>query len=89
MRRKTVGVLLGAATMVAAVVLSGPAAAGPGTGCPTGGGWVLGPVSDAIPALDNGNFGDQNGDGLACHKVNLGQSGKHGEESWTWKDNTN
>jgi hypothetical protein len=38
---------------------------------------LWGPVSDAIPAVDNGNFGDQNGDGLACHRTNKGQSTKH------------
>ena len=56
---------------------------------PSGGDWTLGPVTDALPDVDNGNFKDSNGDGLACHKVNEGQSGKHNFESWTWKDNTN
>jgi hypothetical protein len=62
---------------------------GPVGGCPTGDGWNLELVSEAIPELDNGNFADQNGDGWGCFKVNRGQSAKHGEESWTWKDNTN
>ena len=62
---------------------------GPVGGCPTGDSWNLELVSQAIPELDNGNFADQNGDGWGCYKVNRGQSGKHGTESWTWKDNTN
>jgi hypothetical protein len=93
MRRKTLGVLVGAATVVIAVLLAGPVSAAPGRGCPTGGDWHLGPVSDALPGLDTGNFGDQNGDGLGCHKVNKGQTAVHahdvGFDLWTWKDNTN
>ena len=53
----------------------------------------IGPVSEALPGLDTGNFGDQNGDGLGCHKVNKGQTAVHvhdvGFDLWTWKDNTN
>ena len=80
MRRKTLGVLVGAATVVIAV------SAAPGRGCPTGGDWHLGPVSDALPGLDTGN---QNGDGLGCHKVNKGQTAVHGDvgfDLWTWKE---
>ena len=93
MRRKTIGVLVGAATVVIAVLLAGPVSAAPGRGCPTGSDGHLGPVSDALPGLDTGNFGDQNGDGLGCHKVNKGQTAVHvhdvGFDLWTWKDNTN
>ena len=42
-----------------------------------------------IPELDNGNYGDQNGDGWGCARTNKGQSDKHGIGSWTWKDNKN
>jgi hypothetical protein len=90
MRRKITTAAFGAATLAAAVALAAPVAAAPGRGCPSGGGiWHLGPVTDALPDVDNGDFSDNNGDGLACHKVNKGQSGKHDFESWTWKDNTN
>jgi hypothetical protein len=46
-------------------------------------------VGFVLPDLDNGNFADQNGDGWGCYRVNQGQSAKHGESSFTWKDNTN
>lgn len=59
-------------------------------GCPSGGDWFLASTGFAIDALDNGNVADQNGDGLACFKVNQGQTKKHdGVLSFTWKDNTN
>jgi hypothetical protein len=59
-------------------------------GCPTGGDWTLPGTGIAIDSLDNGNFADQNGDGLAYFKVNDGQTKKHnGVASFTWKDNTN
>lgn len=89
MRGKITAVAVGATALAAAVALAAPVAAAPGAGCPSGGDWTLGPVTDALPDVDNGNFKDSNGDGLACHKVNEGQSGKHNFESWTWKDNTN
>ena len=90
MVRKLSVLVTGTATLVATVVLAGPAGAG-GTGCPQGGGWTLAPVSWALPEIDNGNYGDQNGDGLGCYKVNNGQTRKleEGGEAWTWKDNTN
>jgi hypothetical protein len=60
-----------------------------GTGCPTGDGWTLLSTLAVIPDLDNGNYADQNGDGLACFKVNKGQTDKFGIGAFTWKDNTN
>jgi hypothetical protein len=91
MRKKFLAALVCAAAVVAVAASAGTAA--PGRGCPTGGDWHLGPVSDALPGLDTGNFGDQNGDGLGCHKVNNGQTAVHvhdvGFDLWTWKDNTN
>lgn len=61
-----------------------------GGGCPDGDGWFLAPTGIFIDQLDNGNVKDQNGDGLACFKVNQGQTEKHGGvPSFTWKDNTN
>jgi hypothetical protein len=42
-----------------------------------------------IGQLDNGNVQDQNGDGLACFRVDKGQTGKNGGISYTWMDNTN
>lgn len=65
------------------------AAPGGGGGCPEGGDWFLAPTSFAIDALDNGSVKDQNDDGLACFKVNKGQTEKHNALSFTWKDNTN
>lgn len=59
-------------------------------GCPDGGDWQLLPVSAVIDQVDNGNFKDQNGDGLGCFKINKGQTEKYGGfPSFTWKDNTN
>jgi hypothetical protein len=70
--------------------LAGTANAATGGGCPSGGDWTLASTAIVIDALDNGNFADQNGDGLACFKVNKGQTAKHdGVASFTWKDNTN
>ena len=91
MRRRISAVLLGTATLAVAAAFAAPVASAqdPVGGCPTGDGWGLTPIEDAIPAIDNGTFADQNGDGWGCFKVNKGQSAKHGEESWTWKDNTN
>ena len=60
-----------------------------GTGCPSDGGWFLASTAVYIGALDNGNVQDQNGDGLACYRVNAGQTDKNGPPSYTWKDNTN
>lgn len=74
---------------VGMVGLAGTANAA-GSGCPSGGDWQLAPTAIFIDALDNGNVADQNGDGLACFKVNPGQTKKHdGVPSYTWKDNTN
>lgn len=75
-------------TTVGLVGLSGSASAA--GACPTGDGWQLAPVAVAIDAVDNGQFADNNGDGLACFRVNKGQTDKHdGFPSFTWKDNTN
>lgn len=69
------------------VVLATPAYAD--GGCPSGGDWNLLPTSLAL-SVDNGNVQDQNGDGLACFKVNKGQTEKNGGfPTYTWKDNTN
>lgn len=89
--RKISAALLGLVATVAAVVaFAAPVGAAPGPGCPTGDGaaWFLAPVSAALPAVDTGNWDDQNGDGLACARVNKGQSAKNAFESWTWKDNS-
>lgn len=81
---------LGAAAAAAGLIFAGTVApASAAGGCPTGDGWTLAPVGIAIDALDNGNYADQNGDGLACFKVNKGQTAKNGPDSFTWKDNTN
>lgn len=89
---KTMGAMVATAAIAGTFAFTGTAlAAGNGGGCPDGGDWV-GPVSTlvVIDAVDNGNFADQNGDGLACFKVNAGQTKKHdGFPSYTWKDNTN
>lgn len=80
-----------AVTGALTLAFTGTASAAPGGGCPDGGDWV-GPVTTAIfiDQLDNGNVADQNGDGLACFRVNKGQTDKHdGIPSFTWKDNTN
>ena len=90
MKKRISAVLFGTATLAAAAVLAAPAgAADPVGGCPTGDSWRLELISDVIPEVDNGNFGDQNGDGWGCARTNEGQSAKHEFESWTWKDNTN
>jgi len=90
MRRAKLAAIAVASAAVAVVFVSPAGAADPVGGCPSGGSWFLEPISNAIPALDNGNFGDQNGDGWGCaFIVNPGQTAKHGEDSWTWKDNTN
>ncbi len=58
-------------------------------GCPTREDWTLAGSGIVIDNLDNGNFADQNGDGLACFKVNDGQTKRHnGVASFTSKDNT-
>ncbi len=78
------GIALGAAIGVAQPAMA------QGGGCPTGDGWILAPTFIFIDELDNGNNADQNGDGLACYRVNKGQTAKHdGVPSFTWKDNTN
>jgi hypothetical protein len=91
MRTRFSKALLGVATLAVVAAFAAPVGgAAPGGGCPTGDGWTLDPVALALPEVDNGNFGDQNGDGLGCHRSNAGQTKKHdGFDSWTWKDNTN
>jgi heme A synthase len=82
------GLLVAGLTMGTMVGLSGAAFAD--GGCPSGGDWFLASTGFAIDSLDNGSVQDQNGDGLACFKVNAGQTKKHDEvSSFTWKDNTN
>lgn len=83
--------LAGALALAAGALFGLAGTANAAGGCPSGGDW-FGPISTAvfIDQLDNGNAADQNGDGLACAKVNKGQTDKHdGIGSWTWKDNTN
>lgn len=88
--RRTIGTIIAASALTgaAAIGLTGTAAAA--GGCPSGDGWTLASTGIFIDQLDNGNAADQNGDGLACFKVNKGQTDKHdGVASFTWKDNTN
>ena len=90
MYRKLLSALVGGASLIATTAfapMSAPLA--PAGGCPAGGDWNLAPVSAAIPAIDNGNYSDNNGDGLGCFRVNKGQSDKYHVSAWTWKDNTN
>lgn len=92
MRIKTMAAAVATAAIAGTMAFSGTALAAPGGGggCPGGGEWFLAPTTFAIDALDNGSVKDQNGDGLACFKVNAGQTEKHdGIPSFTWKDNTN
>lgn len=92
MRTRVIGALVGTGLALASagLVVSTASAASDGGGCPSGGGWVLAPVGIFIDDLDNGNVADQNADGLACYRVNKGQTDKHdGIPSYTWKDNTN
>ena len=83
MKRLMVGLATG--VLLAAMLPGVASAADPVGGCPTGegAGWTLVPAYFATPAVDNGNFADQNGDGYLCGKYNKGK--------WTstWKDNTN
>jgi hypothetical protein len=87
MRSIAAGLLVAGMVGAGLVGLSGAAFAD--GGCPSGGDWFLAPTGFAIDSLDNGSVQDQNGDGLACFKVNKGQSDKHQALSFTWKDNTN
>jgi hypothetical protein len=89
MRKRISAALMGVATLALAAAFAAPVAAAPVGGCPTGDDWRLEPISNVIPEVDNGNYGDQNGDGFGCARTNSGQSSKHEFESWTWKDNTN
>jgi hypothetical protein len=80
---------IGSAGVVLSVISgAGVAQAGPPTGgCPSGGHWELLGTDWVIPAIDNGNYSDQNGDGLLCATFPQGNL-KH-DGGWTWKDNTN
>lgn len=92
MRIKTMAATVATAAIAGTFAFTGTALAAPGGGggCPEGGDWTLTSTAIVIDPLDNGNFADQNGDGLACFKVNKGQTAKHdGIPSYTWKDNTN
>ena len=84
-------VLVGSALVVAAPSLAAP----PQGGCPAK--WI-GPVPSwlVLPAIDKGNFKDQNGDGLLCFRVPRGFCNNRGMGAnapvcgaWVWKDNTN
>ena len=75
---------------VAVAVAAGDARADPAPGgCPTGDGWFFQPLADHDPALDVGNFHDQNGDEFVCVRINRGHSKKAPPTAWTVKDNTN
>lgn len=88
MRNVVAAVAVIGLTMAGLIGLGGAAFAD--GGCPSGGDWFLASTGFAIDALDNGSVKDQNGDGLACFKVNAGQTEKHGGvPSFTWKDNVN
>ncbi|MGH4002612.1 MAG: hypothetical protein ACRDSO_00660 [Pseudonocardiaceae bacterium] len=90
MHRKIVTVAATSALALGlAAGLAQPALAANGGGCPQGDGWTLTSTGAFIDELDNGNIADQNGDGLACFRVNKGQTNKNGGVSFTWKDNTN
>ena len=82
---------LGATAVASGLLIAGavaPASAAPGGGCPTGDNWNL-VIAEffVIPEIDNGNFADQNGDGLVCFRVALGGAKKDG--GYVFKDNTN
>ena len=69
----------------AAIGLAAPASAAEAS--PQGGEWTLASTGIVIDELDNGNFADKNGNGVACFKVNAGQTKKHDDvPSFTWKD---
>ena len=73
------------------VATTGSAGAAPVGGCPSGDGWFPPlPLADVDPALDVGNFHDQNGDGLVCVRINRGLTMKvRPPRAWTVKDNAN
>ena len=94
---------VGSAALVAiagigiSVATAGSAGAVPPLGgCPPGSpnqvvGWFPpARLADVDPALDVGNFHDQNGDGFICLRINPGLTKKHRPpRAWTVKDNTN
>jgi len=88
-RRYIFGALVGSGVLLTTFIPSPVSAANDPGGCPQGGGFFLLPTRFIIDELDNGNFHDQNGDGLVCVKVNKGQTEKNGNISFTVKDNTN
>src|SRR5215218_9265291 len=56
----------------------------PDTGRPTTGWFPPSPLADVDPALDVGNFHDQNGDGLICVRINPGLTKKfRPPRAWT------
>lgn len=80
----------------ASVATTGSAGAVPPQGecpprsSPTAIGWSLQPLANVDPALDVGNFHDQNGDALVCVRINTGLTKKtRPSVAWTVKDNTN
>ncbi len=65
-------------------------------GCPSGDAWFEAPSFFVLPAIDKGNFKDQNGDGLLCFRVPKGFCNNRGMGAnapvcgaWVWKDNVN
>ncbi len=88
-RRYIFSALVGSGVLLTTFITSPVSAANDPGGCPQGGGFFLLPADFIIDELDNGNFHDQNGDGLVCVKVNKGQTEKNGNISFTVKDNTN
>ena len=83
-------ILIAGAIVVGATVASvgAASAAGHQGDCPSGGDWFLVGTGFIIEDRLDGNYADQNGDGLICVKVNKGQTAKQGL-SFTAKDNTN
>ncbi len=92
--------LLFVVLVLAMLVLALPVLAeggGEANGCPKGDDWYLESLIFVIENFDQGNYKDQNGDGLVCIRIphgfgqNQGQGGGTGAEagSWVVKDNTN
>ena len=89
MKKRIIGAAIGLAMLGGAGFIGTSSADGHQGGCPSGDGWVLSSVIAVVESVDNGNYADQNGDGLSCFRFNKGQSAKNNFASFTWKDNTN
>lgn len=88
-RKRVLGAALAIGSIGVLIAAGASAGAVPAGGCPKGGHWDGAFLASTDPALDVGNFHDQNDDGSVCQFSNPNKNkGNDGHPAWVVKDNT-